>query len=242
MANNTTYSFGSGFLIAEIDGDIINFGTLQSATVSFESELAELTGNFQTPVAIARTNMTITGSASYAEINSEVYNRLFFGDESTSGSKVFIDEQHTVAETVQVDDANFIKDFGVMNAVTGVQYKKVSSALTPSSGQYKVDADGTYTFAAEDVGQSVVIKYTASTSAGRTTLLTNKLMGSQPIFSIILASEFEGKTFNMELYKCTSSSWSIDKSNTDFNIPSFEFQAFSNDAGLIGEIYSNSTK
>jgi hypothetical protein len=60
--------------------------------------------------------------------------------------------------TAAAPQGPFSADLGVTNAATGAALTKIASG-TPSTGQYKVDASGVYTFAAADQGAGVLLSY-----------------------------------------------------------------------------------
>jgi hypothetical protein len=104
----------------------------------------------------------------------------------------------------------FISDIGVTNAVTSVAFTKILSG-TPITGQYKVNSQGVYTFAAADVGTNVLISYnfTGLVTSSRRLLHWNDVApADQPAMFLVKKSERNDKirgiqdkwTFFYELY------------------------------------------
>lgn len=247
----TTYKFGSGKLIGRRiteNGDVtpILLGVLQSVNLTYERELKQLFGENQMPVAVAAGQLTVSVQAEYATINSNVYNELYFGQESTSGYTDYTEEVAVIdadTPTIVVNEAaTFDADMGVTSEM-GLPYTNVSSKSgAPSAFEYKFDAStGTYTFAAADAGKKIAIRYTYSKTGGKTTELSNELMGVQPEFSMFLYSKFQGNVFGWNLYRCIASNLDMSSANDDFTVPSFSAQAFALDNGKWGNMFSSST-
>lgn len=136
--------------------------------------------------------------------------------------------------------ALFTMDLGVINAMTGVALTQVSSG--PTTGQYAVSATGDYTFAVADVGIDVLISYIfTDPTQGGTINISNELMGVAPTWQMVLTETFDDKTFVLVLYSCTSSKFSLPFKQDDFEVTELDFQAQSNDAGLIGYISASLT-
>lgn len=131
--------------------------------------------------------------------------------------------------------ATFNLDLGVINVSTGVSFTQVASG--PVAGQYSVSGAGIYTFAVADAGTAVFINYIYTDSTqGQTLSISNELMGVAPTFQLVLTEVFDGKTFVLVLYSCTSSKLSFPFKQDDFGISELDFQAQANDAGQVGYI------
>jgi len=239
------YAFGTGQIygLPVGGGAPLQFGALQDVSVDISADIKQLYGQYQFPLAVARGKAKIEGKASTGEVNPDLYNTLYFGDTGATrsvGSKIpaFIELGSIPASgayTVTVaNSAHFVLDLGVRNAVTGAKFTQVESG--PAAGEYSVAA-GVYTFAAADAGSQVAINYIYTDSTDGITLdLANALMGVAPTFMLVLTEEFDGKSFILVLYSCTSSKLTFPFKQDDFMISEFDFQAQANDAGLIGYI------
>ncbi len=239
------YGFGAGTMIATRT-DVANstpqqFGVLQNVEVDFEFSMKELIGQSQFPVAIARSTGKITGKAASARIAAKQYNDLFFGQTLTGSSGVVLisNETGTIPGTpyqiTVAQAATFAADQGVFFAATGLPLTKVASS--PATGQYSVNASGVYTFAAADTALGVLISYTYTVSSGASKIaLSNQLMGSQPIFKVVLQETFNSKLINLQLNACVANKLSFPFKNQDFVINGVEFQAYADDSGNIGTI------
>ena len=167
-------------------------------SVDFKADLKKLFGQSQFPVAKARGKIDVTAKGKFATLDPTLLNQLYFGQAQTTGMTIMaVDETGTIGSgspvvyTVQVtNNTTFQTDYGVVNALTGVQFEKVDSAAT--TGQYSVDpTTGTYTFATADAGTGVLISYTyTSATRGATITLTNQLMGYAPEFRAFLFEQF----------------------------------------------------
>jgi hypothetical protein len=165
-------------------------GVLQEVTVDFKADLKKLFGQSQFPVAKARGKIDVTAKGKFATQDPGLLNQLYFGQVETAGmTTMAVDEAATIGSgsppvyTYQVtNSATFQTDYGVINAATGAQLQKVGAA--PTTGQYSVSGNGTYTFAAADAGTGVLISYTyTNATRGATITLTNQLMATRPSFA-----------------------------------------------------------
>jgi len=246
------YSFGAGNLFATRT-DIANptpsrFGTLQDISVDFSFTVKELMGQYQAPVAVRRGGQKITGKIKQAKINARAFNDVFIGQTLTNPGRLVTvtDEggpggtaipttpfQLTVANSSSISGSNPMVDLGVYNAATGTQFTRVASA--PAAGQYSVAlTTGIYTFASADnvSGIKVVIsyQYVDTTGGGRITA-SNQLMGSGPIFKMVLGNSDATGNLSLVLYQCIATKLSFGWKNEDFMIPEMDFSAFADSTG-----------
>jgi len=254
------YSFGSGSLIGtpltSASGAIITnpspvlFGGLQDCSIDISTDVKELFGQNQFPIAVGRGKAKITGKAKMAQINGMLFNELFFGQTLNSG--VYTDYIDTTGTSVpstpftitplttyssQLNGTTpvFGYDLGVRNAL-GVPMTRVASA--PTTGQYSVTA-GVYLFALADVGTTVFINfnYTATAAAGAAgqvnSIVSNVLMGQAPTFQTDFNTVYNGSSLTLTLYSCIATKLSFATKIDDFLIPEFDFAAFANSAGQV---------
>lgn len=234
------YSFGSGNLFALVGALPVarKFGALQEISVDFSVNLKPLYGQKQFPLTVARGQGKIECKAKFGRLNGAMLNDLFFGGSNATGTKIQVNEEpgtvpgsSTYTVTV-ANSANFDEDLGVTNATTGIPFTRV--AASPAAGQYTVAA-GVYTFAAADANALVLIDYTyTSASLGNLTTINNQLTGVATPFAVSLAMSYESKPMYLKLLKCVSSKLTMATKLEDFTIPDFDFQAFANDAGVVG--------
>lgn len=237
MANQ--FSFGSGELwaIGQNDPTPIKFGTLQNVQVDYNSNVVELHGAKQLPVAVGRGKMKVSGKAQFASIDARVMSNLFFGVASTTGkNRVASNEVGTVA-TAKITVANaatFVLDLGVVDKLTGTPLKRVTG--TPAVGEYSVAA-GVYTFDATANGKDMYIDYEYSvTGSGNTIVLTNQNLGEQPVFKLVLRSSYNNKQTVITFNRCVATSYTFQTQQENFTIPDFAFSAFTDDADELGTI------
>lgn len=245
-------NFGTGYLFARRT-DVANstpyqFAVLQSVEIDIDRTLKELMGQYQYPVDVAVGPGKITGKAKQADFNSVLFNDLFLGQTLTtsSGEQISVNEAHTIPGTpFQVTIAppssgTFVHDLGVFFTATGVPLHKVASS--PTTGQYSVtEPGGVYTFAAADTTLGVQISYSYSVTNLTQIAFANLLMGPGPTFEFHqqLAYTAPGGTqevYNLRLNQCRSGKLSMPFKNTDFTLFDFEFQAFADASGNIGNI------
>lgn len=236
------YSFGSGVLYGRKIGTNptpVRFGGLQGVSLDFSLNMKELYGQYQYPIALGRGSGKITGKADYAQFNAQAFNDLFFNESavSTGSTRAEVAEAQTVAaNTVTVTHNGAISDYGVVSASTGVPFQRVANA--PAAGQYSCnESTGVYTFHSGANNSVVHVSYTwADGSNGKKVTLTNQLLGSSAYFTAVFTSVFESKRLTVVLNRCASSKLSLASKLEDFVVPSFDFQAFSDDANELGSI------
>lgn len=238
------YNFGAGSVFGiPVAGDLaanptpIQFGTLQDISVDISSDQKELYGQLQYPVDTARGKSKVTWKAKFGTLNGKLVNDLFFAETiSTPMTTVSLAEAAAIPGTpfsvTVTHSANFVLDLGVTNAATGVPLVRVASA--PATGQYAVSA-GVYTFAAADTGNSVLInyQYTAASGVGSSFTVQNRPMGYSPTFTLVLANQYQGNTFQLTLFNCRASKFGIATKNDDYTIPEFDGMAFANASSQI---------
>lgn len=240
------FVFGSGTAIAipaAATATPSQFGTMQDISVDFSFTNKELTGQYQFPVAVGRGPAKVTGKAKAATFSANFFNQAFFGATPVVGeTATAVGESHVIPGTpFQVTIAppasgTFLDDGGVVNSVTGINLQRVASG--PTTSQYSVNlSTGVYTFATADTGNTVAITYTYTlASTGFSAVLANQLMGSSPAFKLVLSNTYNGNQITLELYQVTSEKLTMDFKNTDWSVPEFDFQAYTNAANNLGKL------
>lgn len=229
------FAFGSGTLWAVrtdvADSTPYQFGILQDVAPEFSRNVKELHGGYAFPVAVAGGSGKISFKAKFAQINGRIFSDLFFGATANTGqTKIANREAGTIPTTpfaiTVTNGATWVEDLGVLNA-TGVPMIKVSSAATPTTGQYKCTTGGVYTFAAADTGLAVSISYTYSVAAtGLKQIVANPLLGVQPIFAAHLVATWGGKDITFKFHQCIATKLTFTTKLEDFMIPEFDFSGF----------------
>ena len=241
------FEFGAGTLWGfPVSGNVatnptpLKFGTLQDVSLDISGDVKQLYGQKQFPEAVARGKCKITGKAKFANINGKTLNDLFFGQSVVAGmKKVSLDETGTIATgaVTVTNSAQFVQDWGVRYSTTGLPLTKVASS--PAVGQYTV-AGGLYSFNASENGTQVLISYTFNVAAsGSQISVSNQLMGFAPTIQVLLETVYNLNQFSVLLYSVVASKLSFTTKQEDFIIPEFDFEAFSNAAGQVIDIYSN---
>jgi len=237
------YVFGSGTLVvtpfgslAAADPTPLQLGTMQECSVEISASQKELYGKAQFPVAIARTQGKINMKAKFATFNAKILNDAFWGAAVTAGEQiVHVDFQATAAATVTIATTGdgspagwaFVKDLGVLDA-NGIQMVKHTA---PTVGQYS-QTGSTYTFNASESG-TLRITYVYSITGGKASNVTNKPMGSQPVFEAWMANSQFGSNLAIRFPNCISTKISLPFKNEEFSVSDFHFAAFADGAGNI---------
>lgn len=237
-----TYSFGVGKVYVQnpaISGDTpIELAVVQNVSVEIQSQVQQLFGNKQFPVAIGTGQSSVSGTIAAAKFNSAALAKFMFGATVNSGHTAVAEEDTLVPATpgpytvAVVNDDDYLENLGVVEIATGKAWRRVASA--PATGQYSVDvATGIYTFAAADQGKAIQIRYKYASVNGSSYDVRNQLMGTQTPFKMDLYNTFQGKFVSTTLHSCVFTGLSEAFTNDNFNVPNLSFQAFANDADLL---------
>ena len=246
----STYSFGSGSVICLAGGVATTIGTLQEIQIDISSTNVTLMGQNQFAVAVARGEGKVTGTAKSGQIDLQLFSSLYLGQaiDATGYTKQVAAEAHTIpassAYTVTVTNSASISttfiDLGVFYA-SGAGELKAVAAGSEAVGKYSVNAStGVYTFAAADEGLGVLISYSYFAATGSRVLMTNQLMGFNPVFQLFLSNGYanvQGITYTtLKLYSCVSNKMSLPFKNKDFVVNDFAFDCFADQSGNILEL------
>lgn len=244
LSNTVTKVFGAGNVYALVNGlTPVRVGVLQDVEVNISSDVAELFGQLQYPVAIGRGKSKITGKAKTGEFNLTLFNELYVGGTvETTYKKVIENEALTAGAslptaTVSKSSAGIV-DLGLYYQSNGVQLS-YSTAAAPTIGNYNVStATGVYTVStAETSSTPFYSNYQYADSSGNYLAVANSLMGTQPVFQLVLwegYTDFSGRTnFDLQLNRCVATKFSFPFKNTDFMVSDFEFEAFADSAGNV---------
>ena len=249
MAQLVQVGFGSGLLygtrtdIATATPRLL--GIMQDVNLAFAGDAKELFGQYSYPMAVARGKTKITGKAKFAEINADIYNDFFFGQNvAGGGTATAFKESHTVPSATPYDfvvtNATEIPlaDLGCWNATTGSQYTLVTGTPTTAKTYAFDPTTGTYTFAATEAGNNLVVDYTytlpAATAPNRTITIANPFMGTTPFFKSVFTQTFQTKQTVLILNSCVATSFSLPTRIDDFMISDLDFQAQADAAGVVG--------
>lgn len=238
------YSFGSGVLYGRsLESNFptpVRFGALQGCSIDFAFTSKQLYGQYQFPIALARGTAKITGKADFAQFNAQAFNDLFFGqgNPDTGSNQVAVAEAQTVtANAVTVtNNSTFARDLGVVRASDQAIFERVAN--TPAGLQYTVnESTGVYGFNSSQNNVPVLVSYEYADAAnGKVLTITNQLLGTSPQFLAVFTEIYRGKRMTLVLNACMSSKLTLATKLEDFTIPSFDFEAFADDANEVGSI------
>jgi hypothetical protein len=235
-------SFGSGNVFAVpvsglTDMTPVQFGTLQDVSLDFSFTMKDLMGQYQFPVATARSAGKITGKAKYANFSARSFNLVFgatvtsAGQNNVSATEAGAIPATTTYTVTAANSATFVSDLGVVYAATGRAFAKVGTA--PAAGQYSVAA-GVYTFAAADASAAVLLNYTYTTNTGNKIAISNQLAGQQPTCKLVLSQGYNSQFTEIELNAVVFSKLALDFKNEDWTVPELDFSVFADAANNIG--------
>ena len=238
MAKKIVFGSGTLYGVSSVaNASPVKFGALQGVSIDMSFTTKELYGQHNFPITVARGTGKIGGKASTATFQARAFNDLFFNNTLVSGKTVtMIDEAGTVATNTvtAANGATFVQDLGVIDRTTGNLMERV--AATPAAGQYMVSAAGVYTFSAGDNGKNVLLNYQYNVAAnGKKIIIAQNLIGVAPKFKVVLSTKYDGQQLDLQLNACVASKLSFATKQEDFAMPDFEFSAFADDAGIVGE-------
>ena len=219
--------FGSGVLwgtpLQDALGNAIalptpyQFGILQDVSIDMSFDEKPLHGTAGFPVDMGRGKGKIALKAKFANINSVPFAACFFGQSALQGLITSVNDTTGVVVTAAPvvvtppTGSTFFANLGVRSDANGTPMIRVATA--PTTGQYTTDGNGSYTFAAADVGKTVFIDYQHyNASAGN---LLN------------------GKVFTQSWVKVTSSKLAMSTKQEDFIIPELDMSAMADDFGNV---------
>lgn len=247
------FQFGTGFLVGVPNAQNLAtnptpviFGTVQEVSMEIGATIKELHGNLQFPDDTAIADKKITGKVSFARIDINIFNQLFFADSYVPGvTAMAINESHSIPTTpYQVTIAppgsgTYVADLGVRFTATGKPLTKVASG--PTTGQYSVNVGtGVYTFAAADTTLGVQISYTYTSTAGNTLTVNNQSQGYGPQFEMWLSQPYPGTGNGIHLYACKAGKLSMPLKRDDYQIVEMDYEAFAASSGKVFDMFQTS--
>lgn len=214
------------------------FITPQDMSLDIKRATKSLFGEKMLADEVAAGEMTVTGKCTMGGINARMFGDLIFGDGSTTGRTMEVDnEAGTIpsSSVYTVQTANHTTqtvDLGAKYATTGLPFVRVASG--PTIGQYSYSA-GTYTFAAADEGVNVQISYLyTDATGGETIAMSNQLQGPTAGFTAVMCFLFGAVQNNISLTNAIASGASIGSKGGDFTKPTFDFECATDTTGSLG--------
>ena len=221
-----------------------NVGFVNEFSYDFGFDTKQLYGQNQFALLAARGTAKTTGKIKAATASGQTLNTMLLGGAWTLGTQYAMATSPSTAipatpfqitPTVP-SSGTWNADLGVYNAATGQQLTIVASA--PAAGQYSVSA-GVYTFSSADhtSGISVLINYAYTFSTGATgmsqTMLNNPI-GTTPTFQLDYVSTLYNATYYLRLFNCIGGKSAFAHKLTDFMMPEYDFEFFSNANQQVG--------
>lgn len=214
------------------------FGILQEVgfDASFDEKFLYGSGSF--PVDMGRGKGKIGLKAKFGNINALPFASAFFGLPASAGLITDFNDQNgvvvTAAPVVVAPGAGntFFANLGVRSDANGTPMIRV--AANPATGQYTTDGNGSYSFAAADVGKVVYIDYQHTTaSAGQTIDVKSQPMGLTPTFRLDLSMQRNGKVLTLSFPRVVASKLAMSTKQEDFLIPELDMSALADDSGRV---------
>jgi hypothetical protein len=242
------YGFGVGnvFLIPPTVGGTttpIQVATLQEVSLDVSFETKTLYGNLQFPVAIGRGKGKISGKAKTGEFQGALIQSLLTGATTATGQTLWLKEKAaTVAsgKYTASKSATWVKDLGALDDNL-LALTNITTASTPTVGQYNVSATGVYLFTTTATSNySVKFEYTDSTSGSQTIDYDNQLMGQGSSYLLeLFNTNPDGSTFGLRLYSVVFSKLTLPLKADDFVTPDLDFEAFADSSGNVLQFFTS---
>lgn len=242
------YSFGSGALFVRptsqgnqpTNPTPVELAALQDCDVEFSWQVKALRGRYIFPVDQAVSDGKVSIKAKYGLLSNAQISGMVAQSISVGRKRIQLAEAGTVPAstpyTVTVaNSANFVQDWGVTYASSGLALTPVASS--PTQGQYSVAA-GVYTFAAADASAAVLINYEWNdASTGSTVPINNELQGFGAVMEAFLTVPYKSDAKSLRLFSVIPTKMTRPTKQGDYVIGDFEGDAYANAAGNIGEWY-----
>jgi hypothetical protein len=220
-----------------------NIGYINEFSYDFSFETKQLYGQNQFALLAARGTAKTTGKMKAATLSGQALNTVLIGgtwtagtqyDAVTTASTAIPATPFTITPTVP-SSGTFNSDLGVVNSATGEPLTYVTT--TPTAGQYSHTA-GAYLFSSADnvsgISVSISYSYTFLTAPGQSMVIANQLIGNTPTFQLDYKTTLYGATYYLRLYQCIGGKAAFAHKLTDFMLPEFDFEFFSNASQNVG--------
>lgn len=209
----------------------------QDMSIDFKQTTKELYGEKKFAVAIAASEISVTGKVTMGASNARMLNDYLIEGTSAVGQILEADkEAGTVpsmsAYTVTVaNSSHWTTDLGVTDT-SGNVYTRVASS--PTGLQYSVSA-GVYTFPSTAAGVNVLISYLyTSSAAGETVTMANSLAGPAGAFTAVMAFFYGSGQDVLTLNNAISQGYGIAAKQGDYAKPTFDFMASTDSSDNLG--------
>jgi len=241
------FIFGTGYLYgipnARPDGSATNLTPVRFANLkevwlegSLEHEFASTQLEYKVkPICVGR---EVRGTARVGTVNAYLLNQIMFGKEMVSGATLMDRERaYTIPAipfqitVVPPSSGTFSKDLGVLDATTGLLFKRVTAS--PATGEYSISG-AVYTFATADEAGTIVISYLYTLATGNSLTLSNAFKQLAPHFQVVLNGKYGTKQMTVVLNKCITDGFMLPTLLERFTVIDFSFEAVADDNGVLG--------
>lgn len=209
----------------------VNVGYAQELSLDLAGSTKQLYGQNQIALVAARGTVKATGKFKAAMISGLAWNSFFYGQSLVAGGVQWnVGEQHAVpagGSVTVTNGASFDADLGPVYDATNTP--AIKGSVAPGAGSYELSAGGIYVFNTADLGKTVDITYTSSTSAGESLLMKNQQIGVTPTFQLDYYTDLSGTSggpFSARVYACVAAKHSMGFKLEDFMMPEFDFDFF----------------
>lgn len=214
------------------------FGILQDVGIDFSFDEKLLYGKGKFPSDMAQGKGKISIKAKFGNINALPFSAAFFGIASTPGLITSVEDlTGTVITAAAIVIApgtgqTFFANLGVRSDANGTPMVRVAS--NPTTGQYTTDGNGSYSFAAADIGKLAFIDYQVfNSTSGQLITMRNQPMGVAPSCRLDFSMQRNGKVFTLSFPKVVSSKLALSSKQDDFMIPELDMSAIADDNGYV---------
>jgi hypothetical protein len=223
----------------------VNIGYINEFSTDFSFDTKQLFGQNQFALLSARGTAKSTGKMKAATLSGQALNAVLIGGTWTAGTQydaTTATNQAIPATPFQITptvpgSGTWNSDLGVTNSATGEPLTLVASS--PTAGEYSVAA-GVYTFSSADhvsgINVNISFAYTFTAGTGMSQTIANQLIGTTPTFQLDYKTTLYGATYYLRLFQAIGGKFSLQHKLSDFAMPEYDFEFFSNAAGNIGII------
>jgi hypothetical protein len=199
-------------------------------------------GNKLFPVDSATTSASVTGKITTSDFDARLVGMVIPGTTTAVTQTKAATHAATVPTTpfavTVTNSATWVTDLGVVNLTNGVVMTRVAGGAE-ATNKYSVAA-GVYTFHTDDVGDSVAISYTYTSTTGQTLTSTNQTSGATAGYALRLFDPPGGTRENGLYFPAVKfSNLSLGMKIDDWTETSVDFTAFEDATGNVFYTYGN---
>ena len=218
------------------------FDALQDQSLSVKADLQVLHGVNKWPEDICAGPLSMTGKVTTGGISASQWAGFIFASSLVNAvDQVAFGERGVVNGSNQITVANadgFLRDMGVIDVRTGLQWVCVAAGSITKYNQYSV-SHGKYTFHPSRQGDTYRISYEyelANSSFGTNSVITNQPMGEPIDFTAVSVFEWKLEQNVWVLNKCMMQDAEISLKQGGHGKPTWSYMCGVDDNDQLGTL------